>query len=125
MFKRAEWHSGLTYHQTCPNCHTWLSYTDKSLDFRPWFPDGFVYCPKCKKPLRHNENYAVNADGTPYYADCVPRAFQPGQAQAIPQPQAAQAAAPEGNYMFCAYCGKRYEVGARFCPGCGKELPQE
>ena len=60
-FKRAAWHSGLTYQQTCEYCKTIIQYTDYSLDFRPWYADGFVYCPRCKKPLRHNENYAIDA----------------------------------------------------------------
>ena len=61
-YKRAEWHSGLTYQQTCESCKTILQYTDYSLDFRPWYADGFVYCPKCKTPLRHNENYALGVN---------------------------------------------------------------
>lgn len=62
VFKRANWHSGLTYKQTCPSCKTEVEYTDEKLGFRPWFPDGFVYCPTCEKPLRHNEDYAINRD---------------------------------------------------------------
>ena len=46
-FKRALWHSGLTYQQTCYHCRTLVRYTDYNLDFRPWYPDGFVYCPNC------------------------------------------------------------------------------
>jgi DNA polymerase III sliding clamp (beta) subunit (PCNA family) len=59
-FRRAQWHSGLTYKQTCPECKTTVTYDDYKLDFRPWFADGFVYCPKCQKPLRHNESFAIN-----------------------------------------------------------------
>ena len=62
VFKRANWHSGLTYSQSCPECKTIVKYDDHSLGFRPWYPDGFVYCPKCQKPLRHNEDYAINKD---------------------------------------------------------------
>ena len=58
-YRRAEWRSGLTYKQTCEDCHTNVVYQDTQLDFRPWFPDGFVYCPRCQKPLRHNEKYAI------------------------------------------------------------------
>ena len=67
-FKRALWHSGLTYQQTCRTCREVVTYMDNALDFRPWFPDGFVYCPKCKTPLRHNEAYAINAPGPNPYA---------------------------------------------------------
>ena len=62
-FKRANWHSGLIYRQVCPLCKTVSEYTDNQLGFRPWFPDGFVYCPTCKKPLRQNECYAKNSGG--------------------------------------------------------------
>ena len=70
-FKRALWHSGLTYQQTCYHCRALVRYTDYQLDFRPWYPDGFVYCPRCKGPLRHNELYAINPDGSPVYEQPV------------------------------------------------------
>lgn len=109
-FKRALWHSGLTYQQQCPMCKSIVQYTDYHLDFRPWFPDGFVYCPTCKKPLRHNEAYALNADGT---------ANGPKVANPAPQPAPAE---QEGK-AFCTNCGKQYVPGAdHFCGGCGKKL---
>ena len=36
-FKRALWHSGLTYKLTCNKCQTVIQYTDDKLDFRPWY----------------------------------------------------------------------------------------
>ena len=51
-FKRAEWHSGLTYKQTCRDCGNVMIYTDEILDFRPWYADGFVYCSTGHTPLR-------------------------------------------------------------------------
>ena len=111
-FKRALWHSGLNYRQTCTTCHSIVNYTDYSLDFRPWYPNGFVYCPKCRTPLRHNENYAVNPDGTPVYNQSV-------------------AAATGGNEInenvaYCSKCGKSYLKGqGKFCTKCGSPLPQE
>ena len=62
-YKRAQWRSGLIYQQTCETCKTTIRYTDEKLDFRPWYADGFVYCPNCKTPLRHNEDYAVDQNG--------------------------------------------------------------
>ena len=44
-YKRAEWRSGLTYMATCDTCKTVMKYMDDKLDFRPWYADGFVYCP--------------------------------------------------------------------------------
>jgi len=67
IFKRANWKSGLTYKQTCPLCKTEVVYQDDKLGYRPWFADGFVYCPTCEKPLRHNENYAIDKEKTIKY----------------------------------------------------------
>ena len=61
-FKRALWHSGLTYKQTCPKCHTVIQYQDDKLDFRPWYADGFIYCATCRSPLRHSEAFAIDAN---------------------------------------------------------------
>lgn len=36
-YKRAEWHSGLTYIQTCHCCGIAVQYQDTHLDYRPWF----------------------------------------------------------------------------------------
>lgn len=94
-FKRANWHSGLTYRQTCPLCKTVSEYTDVQLGFRPWFPDGFVYCPTCKKPLRHNENYAINGSASQ----------GSGNSGALPN--------------FCNQCGHKFGDGDKFCTQCG------
>lgn len=99
-FQRATWHSGLTYQQTCRTCYTVVSYKDDALDFRPWYADGFVYCPKCHTPLRHNEAYAINR---PANAPCV---------QVAPQPQTQRA-------NFCPKCGRAFEEKDNFCLVCG------
>lgn len=104
-FKRAEWHSGLTYQQTCRECKTPVQYNDYSLDFRPWYADGFVYCPKCKTPLRHNENYAINA----------PAASAPVVAQPVQPTEPANTELPR----FCSICGKAFREDDNFCSGCG------
>jgi len=104
-YKRALWHSGLTYQQTCYHCRRVVTYTDYNLNFRPWYPDGFVYCPNCKGPLRHNEMYAINGDGTPLY------------------PQATAPSNPRIVTSNCPRCGKSYVPGAdSFCSGCGQKL---
>lgn len=99
-FKRATWHSGLTYQVTCSGCNTVMRYTDNSLDFRPWFADGFVYCPGCKHPVRHSEHYAIDADGN--YTNPLPV-----------KPVAATGAG------YCTNCGKQFNLGDNFCSGCG------
>lgn len=105
-FKRAEWHSGLTYRQTCEDCKTVVMYMDDKLDFRPWFADGFVYCPKCKKPLRHREEYAI---------DSVPPQVIDQTPSTPPEP------IPGTLGSFCTHCGRAFGEEDRFCSQCGRK----
>ena len=133
-YKRAGWHSGLTYQQVCPYCRTVVRYNDYSLGFRAWYPDGFVYCPKCNKPLRHHEGHAINEDGSPYYTTPVTPYGQPiqqvGQAvqqpmqqpvqQPVEQPVQQETQVEKGE---CPNCGKAFDKGVdHFCSGCGTKL---
>ena len=129
-FKRAEWHSGLTYQQTCETCKTVLQYTDYSLDFRPWYADGFVYCPKCKTPLRHNEKYALSNEQPAPAPAPVPAPVEEKPAYTVtPSEQAGTAPAPVEEpapapaapalAAFCTGCGYKYADSDRFCPMCG------
>lgn len=95
VFKRADWKSGLTYRQTCDQCKTAITYTDDVLDFRPWYADGFIYCPNCHKPLRHRETFAIN---TPVSVDMT---------------------AESAEQAFCPQCGNKFGAGDRFCSQCG------
>lgn len=112
-FKRATWHSGLTYRVTCPDCKTVMEYTDEILDFRPWFADGFVYCVKCRKPLRHNENLAINSPaftviqegGLPNGAPIPPVGTENGGETPVQK--------------FCSQCGSHFAPTDRFCTQCG------
>ncbi len=92
VFKRANWHSGLIYQQTCSCCNTVVKYIDYELDYRPWYPNGFVYCPKCQTPLRHNENYAISEK------------------------------TEQEEVFFCTNCGKQLKSGDNFCSNCGKKI---
>ena len=103
-FKRATWHSGLTYKQTCRKCFTEVTYTDEKLDFRPWFADGFVYCPTCKAPLRHNEAYAIDRPENPVVA--------PAEANVPVNTNTEKA-------NFCPKCGKAFAPQDNFCIACG------
>lgn len=108
-FKRALWHSGLTYQQTCYHCRNVVRYTDYDLDFRPWYPDGFVYCPKCRGPIRHNEKFAINPDGSPLYTDTVNQQTPNG-----------------AETRYCTKCGRAYVPGRDFfCSGCGEKLKKD
>ena len=119
-FKRAMWHSGLTYQQTCSHCRMVVRYTDYNLDFRPWYPDGFVYCPRCRGPMRHNELYALNPDGTPMY----PQPYTQVPPSPTPAPTVRTGTpGPQVGTQYCPNCGKQYVVGQdRFCAGCGRKL---
>ena len=44
----------LVFHIKCEYCLCEIDYEQEDLDFRPWYPKGFIYSPKCHKPLRHN-----------------------------------------------------------------------
>ena len=100
VFKRANWSSGLTYRQTCADCNTEVTYKDDKLGFRPWFPDGFVYCPTCQKPLRHNEKYSI--DG-------------PAEKKVVDITTSSEEKEPDG---FCSMCGAEFKADDKFCSQC-------
>ena len=145
-FQRALWHSGLTYQQICCNCHALIHYTDENLDFRPWFPDGFVYCPKCREPLRHSETFALNANGQPANVTppgkspmppvtplaggprrtpipAAPVAGDPIPANLVPVAQTPASGTVGNEIAFCSKCGRQYTNGENnFCYSCGNKL---
>lgn len=43
----------------CEYCRCEFEYGLSNLGYRVWYPSGFVYCPKCQKPLRHRIEYEV------------------------------------------------------------------
>lgn len=102
-YQRALWKSGLTYQQTCRTCNTTVTYMDNILDFRPWFPDGFVYCPTCKNPLRHHERYAINSIPAPT-VDLTKTSVDVASGTAS---------------NFCTSCGAQFEENGYFCGKCG------
>ncbi len=55
-YRRADWKSVLIYRQTCEQCKVVVAYKDTNLGYRPWFADGFVYCPVCKNLLDTMKN---------------------------------------------------------------------
>ena len=136
-FKRALWTSGYTYIAPCPYCGTTIQYVDRQLDFRPWYPNGFIYCPRCRKPLRHSEIYAVHPDGTRVYSTMAEaeQAINLGYLNAVgvnqppvqPTAQPVQPPVPppaqQQSGSFCPRCGRPYVAGRdHFCAGCGIKL---
>ena len=96
-YQREKWHSDLTYERTCYECQAIVHYTDHALDFRPWFADGYVDCPRCGTHLRHNEKYAINT----------------------PAPQNNSTSTEEA--LFCSQCGRKFDGDEIFCPQCGQK----
>ena len=129
-YKRQLWTSGFEYRVRCPFCGTHISYTDRQLGFRPWYTDGFVYCPRCKHPIRHTELFAVHPDGTPVYRTEgeAQAAVREGYYKAFgvsPEPEGG-AQSPPGYVpavAYCTKCGRQYRKGYdKFCSGCGEKF---
>lgn len=130
-YKRQLWTSGYTYRQRCPYCGTFVEYVDRQLGYRSWYPNGFVYCPRCRKPLRHNEIFAVKPDGTAVYSSQVEAdmAVREGYYRAIGVPPQATGTVPTAApaqgapVAYCTKCGRAYTPGSdHFCSGCGNKL---
>ncbi len=43
----------------CEYCMCTFEYHIRDLGYRAWYPHGFVYCPRCRRPLRHRLEYRV------------------------------------------------------------------
>ena len=48
-----------TFHCRCEYCYFEFDYHTYDLGHRTWYPQGFVYCPRCQKPQRHKLEYEV------------------------------------------------------------------
>lgn len=81
---------------------------DDKLGFRPWYADGFVYCPNCNKPLRHHEEYAIDRPAVQKEMTVT----VPADADRVAPP-----AAPKSK--FCHNCGAAFTGDQRFCMACG------
>lgn len=47
----------IIFHKKCEYCGTEFDYEQEDIGYRIWYPHGFVYCPKCQKPLRHHPEH--------------------------------------------------------------------
>ena len=128
-YKRQLWTSGYTYRIRCPYCGMTYQYLDGQMNYRSWFPDGFTYCPGCRRPNRHNEIFAIHPDGSPVYHSLeeAKTAILNGYYRAVGMPLVTTPpAAVPANTAFCGKCGRAYQKGdANFCAGCGAPLPKE
>ena len=74
-----------TFHCRCEYCCYEFDYHTYDLGHRSWYPYGFVYCPRCQKPLRHNIEYEVST-GSPVEQNCAaPDPAAPQPPAAIPE----------------------------------------
>lgn len=137
-YKRQLWTSGYAYRVRCPYCATVTEYRDNQLGYRSWYPNGFVYCSRCRKPLRHNEFFAVKPDGTAVYSTQVEAdlALQNGYLNAVgapapaaapgrepPKPVTPAPSGPAEGIAYCTKCGRRYTLGEdHYCASCGNKL---
>lgn len=112
IYQRENWHSGLTYQQVCGQCKNTIRYQDNKLDFRPWFPNGFVYCPICKKPLRHSEDYAIDGPRNTHIDITEKESEADTPLKDEPQTVSTRAS-------FCVKCGKAFGADDNYCSGCG------
>ena len=62
MIKKIEDGGQDVFEVKCEYCGCRFSYTTKDLGYRLWYPHGFIYCPDCKKPIRHELEYLVKSD---------------------------------------------------------------
>ena len=54
-----------TFHCRCEYCYYEFDYHTYDLGHRAWYPHGFVYCPRCQRPLRHKLEYEVITNVAP------------------------------------------------------------
>ncbi|MCR5340150.1 MAG: zinc ribbon domain-containing protein [Saccharofermentans sp.] len=84
------------FHCRCEYCYFEFDYHTYDLGHRAWYPHGFVYCPRCKKPIRHRLEYEVinNPVYAQQYNQAVPVAAPaPVAAPVAPAPAPAPVAA--------------------------------
>ena len=48
------------FQTTCSHCGRVLSYSRKDIKSHRRWPNGFIYCPACKAPIGHSEEYLVS-----------------------------------------------------------------
>ncbi|MBR4913976.1 MAG: zinc ribbon domain-containing protein [Clostridiales bacterium] len=75
-----------TFHCRCEYCYFEFDYHTYDLGHRAWYQHGFVYCPRCQKPLRHKLEYEVLTNVQP--AAPAPQPAMPQPPVVPPAPQA-------------------------------------
>ena len=70
-----------TFHCKCEYCYYEFNYHTYDLGHRAWYPHGFVYCPRCQKPLRHKLEYEVLTNTAPSRPAVTASPAQPAPAE--------------------------------------------
>ena len=81
------------FHCRCEYCYFEFDYHTYDLGHRAWYPHGFIYCPRCKKPIRHRLEYEVI--NNPVYAQMYNQSQAPAAPVVAPAPVPAPAAPAE------------------------------
>ena len=86
-----------TFHCRCEYCYFEFDYHTYDLGHRAWYPHGFIYCPRCKKPIRHRLEYEViqNPGYAQTYQQPAPAPVAAAPVAPAPAPAAPAAPAPE------------------------------
>lgn len=123
-YSRSEWHSGLTYKQTCDKCGTSFLYNDYKLGFRMWFKDGFVYCPKCRNPLGHNEAFAVEyvKYGSSGINDKTTNIIINNNDNNNTNFNVNTSNKSSSGKIICQNCNKSIDANSKFCNFCGAQM---
>ena len=76
------------FHCRCKYCYFEFDYHTYDLGHRAWYPHGFIYCPRCNKPIRHRLEFEIRdnayAQQATVYAGAAPAVPAPAPAPAAP-----------------------------------------
>ena len=53
------------YEATCESCHAVVQYLGCDVSFHKNYPQGYIYCPHCNRPIPHKEENKCDVDATP------------------------------------------------------------
>ncbi len=83
-----------TFHCKCEYCYYEFDYHSYDLGHRAWYPHGFVYCPRCQRPLRHKLEYEVK-EGSAELQPAAPAPAEVNSEPAVTEPEQAETEAAE------------------------------
>ena len=90
-----------TFHCRCEYCYYEFDYHTYDLGHRAWYPHGFVYCPRCNRPIRHQLEFEV-LNGTYVPVATAPAPAAPAAPVAPAAPAPAKAASDDDDAAAAA-----------------------